>query len=112
MPTTPPGEIGPSWLLAALVTLIEPPVGARTRTALLPESATKTLPDAFNARPEGPFSEALDAMPPSPVYPRVSLPAIVVMIPEGKTLRTRRLPSATYRLPKLSNATATGLPTG
>ena len=62
-----------------------------------------TLPTLSSTTPNGPCSSAAVAGPPSPVVPSVPLPARVVMMPSGATLRTTKFPlSAMSRLPEAS----------
>ena len=46
--------------------------------------------------------------PPSPLYPEVPVPAIVVMMPDGSILRIRWLPSSAIYTPDASTAIAVG----
>src|SRR5690242_18393489 len=60
--------------------------------------------------PSGVYREAAVAGPPSPEKPYWPLPAIVVISPDGDTLRTTLFPvSAMYRFPTESTATPSGL---
>ncbi len=51
------------------------------RTKLFAESAKYTFPEESNVIPVGPFNVALVASPPSPLYPAVPVPAIVLIMP-------------------------------
>jgi hypothetical protein len=53
------------------------------------------VPAASTATPKGELSWAAMAGPLSPEKPRVPVPAKVVMIPEGSTLRIRLSPAST-----------------
>ena len=79
------------------------------RMRLLNWSPMKRLPAPSSATPLGPLKLALVAGLPSPLNLRVPLPATVVMIPEGSTLRMRWLArSAMKKLPLPSTATPLG----
>ena len=68
-----------------------------------------SVPAESTATPSGPFSHALRAAPPSPMKPRVPVPATVHMVPSGVTLRTTSFPvSAMNKLPVESTATPNG----
>src|ERR1700683_4656596 len=73
-----------------------------------------TLPAPATATPDGVLRFALVPAPPSPQTPFVGLqavpvPALVVIVPPGVSLRTRlSLASAMYTLPAPSTATPTG----
>ena len=90
------------------------PVGNGTqvieRIRLLPISAIYTLPLLSTATPSGTGISAEVGGPPSPPYPPIPLPAIVVIIPAALTFLIRLLPqSAIYTLPLPSTATPYGL---
>src|SRR5258706_16365288 len=67
------------------------------------------LPAESKVPADGSRREAAVAGPPIPVASALPLPATVVIIPLGVTLRIRRLDeSAIYKLPRRSNAIPTG----
>ena len=96
------------------------PAEVTLRTASLPLSAMKTLPDGSTATPKGLFKRAPVAGPKSPLKPAVPVPAIVVMMPLVATLRTtlesrsamKTLPAASMAMPmgKFSCARVAGPP--
>jgi hypothetical protein len=82
----PPLPVSPQMPVPATVVMM--PVAAETlRTAQLLVSAMNRLPERSTAIPVGKSSLALLAGPWSPVYPVAPVPAIVVMMPCGSTLR-------------------------
>ena len=75
-----------------------------------PESVKKRLPAPSTVMPDGPLIAADVAGPPSPLEPATPLPAKVVMLPSGSTLRIRWFPTSPMkRSPELSVATLYGL---
>src|SRR5258708_38225935 len=67
------------------------------------------FPAPSTAMSPGPPSCALAAGPSSPEYPRVPVPATVVIMPvRAATFRMRTLKSQKYRLPAPSSATLDG----
>ena len=89
-------------------TVVITPFAFTRRMQLLPVSAMKTLPAPSTATPCGFHNAALVAGPPSPLKPRVLLPANVVMIPVTASTRRMRFPVAMNRLPPPSTATPNG----
>ncbi len=86
----PPSPERPKAPLPA--TVLMTPAGDTSRTRLLPWSAMKRSPAASTANPTGlpaRLSSAAVAGPPSPLKPRVPLPATVVIVPDGDTSRTQ-----------------------
>jgi hypothetical protein len=85
------------------------PDGVILRMTLLPVSATKIFPSQSTAIPCGELKDA-DVPIALLVYDAVPLPAKVLVLPFGVTLRIR-LPSdsATYTFPARSTARAAGL---
>src|ERR1035437_3983975 len=88
--------------------VVTAPAEVTFRIVLLPESATKTLPTASTATPDGPLNCA--ELPVPSLMPGVpALPASVVTTPAEVTFRIVELPvSATKTLPALSTATPEG----
>src|SRR6478735_641700 len=66
---------------------------------LLLQSAIRKPPSVVAQTLCGLSSSALDAWPPSPVYPGVPLPATVVIVPFGQTRRITWLPTSSIRKP-------------
>ena len=65
------------------------PAGVTLRTSWLPNSAMKTFPVESMSTPAGCDSSADAAGPPFPELPATPVPASVVIVPPGVTLRTR-----------------------
>jgi hypothetical protein len=83
----PPSPENAACPLPAMVLIV--PDGDTFRIAMLLASAMYRLPVASTVTPVGVSSDALVATPPSPEYPANPLPATVLMIPLGLTLRIR-----------------------
>src|ERR1039457_3865884 len=84
-------------------------LGVNSRMRLLLVSAMKTFPFPSTATPSGAINAAEVASPPSPLKPGVPLPATVLIVPAGVTIRMRSLPLSTMnRLPAPSTATSQG----
>src|ERR1700719_185699 len=77
------GPPSPEYTQVPVPTTVEiTPVEADTsRTRQLAESAIRMFPERSTATPEGLFTIALMACPPSPEYPQVPVPATVEMMP-------------------------------
>src|SRR6266545_749852 len=84
----PPSPPKPQAPVPAKVEIM--PVGETTRTALLASSDMYTPPSRPAATPLGLLKVAAVAGPPSPEFPQLPFPAIVVMMPPGDTLRILR----------------------
>src|SRR5579863_8643479 len=90
---------------ATLRTLFDTSVGCEVpgdifRMRLFTRSATYTPPAASIASAHGKSNMASTDGPPSPENPLLAVPAIVLITPEGSTLRIRLLAaSAIYKLP-------------
>ena len=85
----PPSPEKPAVPVPAAVVIV-PKEEERRRTRLASESAMHSAPVCgLTATPLGFFSCALVPAPPSPESPGTPVPAIVVMMPAGVSLRTR-----------------------
>src|SRR5438309_2445303 len=90
------------------------PLAETLRIRLDPASVMYKLPARSTATAAGGDNTALAAGPPSPsgkqkIWPAQLMPATVVMVPPGETLRTRELlVSAMNTLPAASTATPAG----
>ena len=74
-----------------------------------PVSATIKLPPGSSVKPEGAFSSAAMAGPPSPEKPAVPFPATVVITPAVSIFRMRELPESEMKiLPWASTAIPEG----
>src|SRR5918996_1707892 len=83
-----PGDDGTLPVKVGAAGLPKPPT---TRTRWLPKSTMNKAPFSFSDTRPGQFSCAARAGPPSPEYPATPVPATVVIVPEGSTLRIRWL---------------------
>src|ERR1041385_2197327 len=88
------GPPSPKPLDPPPATVVMVPEEETFRTRLLPVSAMMRLPAPSTATPEGWYSVPLVAAPPSPEWPWAPLPATVVMMPAGESLRIRLLPAS------------------
>jgi hypothetical protein len=84
----PPSPEKPAVPLPATVVMI--PLEETFRIRWLPTSAIRKPPSGVGATANGMFSSADVAGPPSPLKPWTPVPATVVIVPLGQTLRTRR----------------------
>ena len=66
---------------------VQGPARLTSRTRSLPRSATSRLPQRSMANPAGELRCVDLALSPSPLNPKIPVPAIVVMVPAVSTLR-------------------------